>query len=241
MRRQIVLDTESTGMNRFGARHEGHALVEIGAIEVVNRRLGESKFHTYVRPGRPVDPAAIEVHGITDEFLLDKPTFAQIAADFLAFIRGAELIIHNAPFDIGFIEYEYRKLGGEGIKLSEICSVVDTLVLARRLFPGKRNSLDALCQRYQINNSQRKLHGALLDAEILAEVYFAMTSGQSSLQFTQETQRGEGRDQLPRIVRTGMDGGVNLRVIYATAEEERAHEECLAISRSRGAVPLWPS
>ncbi len=173
--RQIVLDTETTGMNQIGAHYEGHKIIEIGAVEVINRRLTGNNFHVYLKPDRLVDPEAFGVHGIADEFLLDKPTFADVADEFMDYIRGAELVIHNASFDIGFMDYEFSKLNRGIGKTETFCKITDSLALARKMFPGKRNSLDALCSRYEIDNSKRTLHGALLDAQILADVYLMMT------------------------------------------------------------------
>ena len=178
--RQIVLDTETTGMNQLGAHYEGHGIIEIGAVELVNRRYTGNNFHIYINPNRPVDPEAIKVHGITDEMLADKPEFKAVAQEFLDYIKGAELLIHNAPFDVGFMDYEFRKIG-LNVKTTDICVVTDTLQMARQMYPGKRNNLDALCDRLGIDNSKRTLHGALLDAEILADVYLSMTGGQTSL------------------------------------------------------------
>lgn len=172
--RQIVLDTETTGMNQFGAHYEGHCIIEIGAVEMINRRLTGNNFHIYIKPNRPVDPDAIKVHGITDEMLADKPMFNEVAQQFIDYIQGAELLIHNAPFDVGFMDYEFKKLN-LNINTDAICMVTDTLQMARQMYPGKRNSLDALCDRLGIDNSKRTLHGALLDAEILADVYLTMT------------------------------------------------------------------
>lgn len=174
--RQIVLDTETTGMNQLGAHYEGHCIIEIGAVELINRRYTGNNFHIYIKPDRPVDPDAIKVHGITDEMLADKPEFKDLAQDFLDYINGAELLIHNAPFDVGFMDYEFRKLN-LNVKTDDICLVTDTLQMARQMYPGKRNNLDALCDRLGIDNSKRTLHGALLDAEILADVYLMMTGG----------------------------------------------------------------
>lgn len=172
--RQVVLDTETTGIG------EGHRIIEIGCLELVDRKLTGRQFHQYINPQRLVDPEAMAVHGITDEFLTDKPLFSTIAEDFVEFIRGAQLVIHNAPFDVGFMDREFSLLRGLP-KTKEICTVLDTLVLARSIHPGQRNSLDALCRRYGIDNSHRELHGALLDSEILAEVYLFMTGGQTNL------------------------------------------------------------
>lgn len=172
--RQIVLDTETTGIG------EGHRIIEIGCLELVNRKFTGRQYHQYVNPNRLVDPEAMEVHGITDEFLQDKPVFAQVATEFVEFISGAQLVIHNAPFDVGFMDRELGMLNGYP-KTADICTVLDTLVLARKMHPGQRNSLDALCRRYGIDNSHRELHGALLDSEILADVYLLMTGGQTNL------------------------------------------------------------
>ncbi|ELM3724532.1 DNA polymerase III subunit epsilon [Edwardsiella piscicida] len=237
--RQIVLDTETTGMNQMGAHYEGHCIIEIGAVEVVNRRLTGRNFHVYLKPDRLVDPEAFTVHGISDDFLLDKPSFAEVADEFLAFIRGAELVIHNAPFDIGFMDYEFAKLGRDLPKTETFCTITDSLVMARRLFPGKRNSLDALCNRYEIDNSKRTLHGALLDAQILADVYLIMTGGQTSLAFSSD---GDGTSQsqaseIRRVVR----GAKGLRVVYASEAELAAHEQRLDLVQKKGGSCLWRS
>ncbi|MFK5246318.1 DNA polymerase III subunit epsilon [Glaesserella parasuis] len=176
--RQVVLDTETTGMNFNGAPHIGHNIIEIGAVEVINRRLTGRTFHVYIKPPREVDAEAMQVHGITNEMLADKPAFAEIADEFIEFIKGAELIIHNAPFDVGFIDHEFSFLPNPPEKVAQMCTVTDSLQLARKMYPGKRNNLDALCDRLGIDNSKRVLHGALLDAEILADVFLMMTGGQ---------------------------------------------------------------
>jgi DNA polymerase-3 subunit epsilon len=182
--RQIVLDTETTGLDPA----QGHRVIEIGCIEIENRRLTGRHFHCYLNPDREIDEGAVQVHGITSTFLADKPRFRQVAADFLQFVSEAELIIHNAPFDIGFLNCELKLAGVQYGRLEDYCSVVDTLTMARKKHPGQRNSLDALCKRYEVDNSQRDLHGALLDAEILADVYLLMTGGQTSFQLgTEET------------------------------------------------------
>ncbi|MBU9978633.1 DNA polymerase III subunit epsilon [Proteus mirabilis] len=235
--RQIVLDTETTGMNKLGVHYEGHNIIEIGAVEVINRRLTGRNFHVYIKPERLVDPEAFEVHGISDEFLEDCPSFAEISDEFLAYIRGAELIIHNASFDIGFMDYEFQKLNRD-IPLTEtFCQITDSLAMARELFPGKRNNLDALCDRYLIDNSKRTLHGALLDAEILADVYLAMTGGQTALAFSMEGEPSEEQkgDDIQRIVRP-VSG---LRVIKASAEELVEHEARLDLVVKKGGHCLW--
>ena len=235
--RQIVLDTETTGMNMIGVHYEGHRIIEIGAVEVVNRRLTGNNFHIYLRPDRLVDPEAFGVHGIADEFLADKPTFADIADEFLDYIRGAELVIHNASFDIGFMDYEFSMLNRGIGKTETFCHVTDSLAMARKMFPGKRNSLDALCSRYEIDNSKRTLHGALLDSEILAEVFLAMTGGQTLLAFSQEgdgAQQNEG-ETIQRIVRPASA----LRVVAASDEEVMAHESRLDLVMKKGGNCLW--
>lgn len=210
--RQIVLDTETTGLEP----EQGHRIIEIACVELLNRRLSGRHFHQYVRPDRQIDPAAFAVHGIRDEVLEDKPPFCEVAEEFLGFINGAELIIHNAPFDVGFLNHELARLAQVQPLIESYCSVLDTLALARELHPGQRNSLDALCKRYAVDNSARELHGALLDAEILAEVYLAMTGGQATLDLSAATPAASGK------TRDGSDGTLNrgpLRVIRAGDEE----------------------
>src|SRR5262245_54728874 len=175
--RQVVLDTETTGLEP----EQGHRVIEIGCVELVNRRKTGRRFHRYLRPDRLIDRAAQHVHGITDEFLAQQPRFAEVVDELIQFISGAELVIHNAAFDIAFLDSELKRLSGSVRQMSDICTVIDTLPLARQMHPGQRNSLDALCKRYEVDNSHRELHGALLDARILADVYLAMTGGQVGL------------------------------------------------------------
>ncbi|AOF52618.1 DNA polymerase III subunit epsilon [Rodentibacter caecimuris] len=240
--RQIVLDTETTGMNQLGAHYEGHGIIEIGAVELVNRRYTGNNFHIYINPNRPVDPEAIKVHGITDAMLADKPEFKAVAQEFLDYIKGAELLIHNAPFDVGFMDYEFRKLGLD-VKTTDICVVTDTLQMARQMYPGKRNSLDALCDRLGIDNSKRTLHGALLDAEILADVYLSMTGGQTSL-------FEEGEEETPMVATMersaveSMESAVtfsnNLKRLQPNEEELQAHLELLKmINKKSNGKCLW--
>ncbi|MGM3191893.1 DNA polymerase III subunit epsilon [Dickeya dadantii subsp. dieffenbachiae] len=236
--RQIVLDTETTGMNKLGVHYEGHKIIEIGAVEVINRRLTGRHFHVYLRPDRLVDPEAYNIHGISDEFLADKPTYGDVVDDFLDFIRGAELVIHNATFDIGFMDYEFRLLKRDIPKTETFCTITDSLQMARRLFPGKRNNLDALCDRYQIDNSKRTLHGALLDAEILAEVYLAMTGGQTSLAFSMEGDTQQQTAQTETIQRIARPASA-LAVLYASDEELAAHEQRLDLIMKKGGSCLW--
>ena len=221
--RQVVLDTETTGLEPS----QGHRIIEIGCVELIDRKLTGRHYHQYINPEREVDAGAMEVHGISNEFLADKPLFHQITKDFVEFIDGAQLVIHNAPFDVGFIDHEFRLLQANSPgKVVDYCGVIDTLVMARQKHPGQRNSLDALCSRYEVDNSQRELHGALLDAEILADVYLFMTGGQTNLLLSAEddAEGGGGADTLIRRVVAGHNG---LRVITANAEELAAHEERL--------------
>ena len=193
--RQIVLDTETTGLDPA----QGHKVIEIGCVELVNRKLTGNHFHVYINPLREIEAAALEIHGITNTFLADKPLFADVAESFVEFVSGAELVIHNAPFDIGFLDHELAALKKSYKVMSEYCSVLDTLVMARKKHPGQKNNLDALCKRYMVDNTQRELHGALLDAEILADVYLMMTGGQSSLSLGYEEnseQRRAGPDNF---------------------------------------------
>ncbi len=218
--RQIVLDTETTGLEL----EQGHRIIEIGCVELEQRRLTGRRFHAYLNPGRDVDEGALDVHGLSTEFLADKPVFGQIVDDFLAFIGGAELLIHNAPFDIGFLDHELALLGAPYQRTADYCSIVDTLIMARKKHPGQRNSLDALCKRYAVDNSQRDLHGALLDAEILADVYLRMSGGQTRLSLGERETSGPRREQqTSRVQRSGIE----LRVIHADAHEQAAHQRFL--------------
>lgn len=224
--RQIVLDTETTGMNQFGAHYEGHCIIEIGAVEMLNRRYTGRKLHLYIKPDREVDPDAIKVHGITDEMLADKPDFATVAQEFIEFIRGAELLIHNAPFDVGFMDYEFAK-HQLNVKTEDICLVTDTLQMARQMYPGKRNSLDALCDRLGIDNSKRTLHGALLDAEILGDVYLSMTGGQTSLFDDNEPEIIVSAAQTQGKSAVGFTQDLLLQ--QPSEEERQAHSEYLKL------------
>ena len=230
--RQVVLDTETTGMNMTGQPQIGHNIIEIGAVEVINRRLTGRTFHVYIKPPREVDEEAIRVHGITNEFLQDKPVFAEIADDFLAFIKGAELIIHNAPFDVAFMDQEFSYLKNPPPKTAEMCTVTDSLQMARKMYPGKRNNLDALCDRLGIDNSKRVLHGALLDAEILADVFLMMTGGQIALLVDEENATAQIGEE---VVKMSYDLS-NAVVLNASDEELNAHETFLALieKKSKG-------
>ncbi|WP_394220634.1 DNA polymerase III subunit epsilon [Alteromonas gracilis] len=230
--RQIVLDTETTGIDP----KEGHRIIEIGCVEVVNRRLTGNHFHVYINPGRHIEQEAIEVHGITNEFLADKPTFSQVAQEFVNFIKGAQLVIHNAPFDVGFMDHEFKmEASTSGVITHQICDVLDTLTLARQMHPGQKNNLDALCKRYGIDNSHRTLHGALLDAEILADVYLLMTGGQTKLKLASSS----GSDADSTAIRRVKRSANKLKVIKATADEITQHEARLDIVEKAGGKCLW--
>lgn len=236
--RNVVLDTETTGMPVT----DGHRIIEIGCVELIGRRLTGRHFHVYLQPDREIDEGAIAVHGITNEFLQDKPRFKEVAEEFFEFIRGAQLIIHNAAFDVGFINNEFALLGQQDrADLGEHCSILDTLLMARERHPGQRNNLDALCKRYGVDNSGRDLHGALLDAEILADVYLTMTGGQTNLSLAGDGSEGDGngRQQPSAIRRLPADRQLT-RVIQASAEELAAHAARLAvIEKAAGAPALW--
>lgn len=236
--RQLVLDTETTGLEPA----EGHRIIEIGCVEVVERRLTRANFHRYLQPDREIDAGAVAVHGISNAFLADKPRFAEIAEELIDYLRGAELVIHNAAFDVGFINHELRQWRADAPRVEDLCTVVDTLELARKRHPGQRNSLDALCKRYEVDNSRRDLHGALLDAEILAHVYLAMTGGQVSLAFGPAAGPGEGQqraDDASPVRRVRRDRPA-LPVVRATASELSAHRERLkAIDAASEGRCLW--
>ncbi|MEJ2059586.1 MAG: DNA polymerase III subunit epsilon [Gammaproteobacteria bacterium] len=235
--RQIVLDTETTGLEP----EQGHRIIEIGCVELINRRPTGNDYHQYIKPDRLIDEGAIEVHGITNEALADKPPFEEIADDLLAYLRGAELVIHNAPFDVGFLNHELARIDTSLGRVGDFCSVVDTLVLARSMHPGQRNSLDALCKRYDIDNSHRQLHGALLDARILADVYLRMTGGQTALSLDGETREADSpsRGGSTRIRRLPADRK-RLPVISASDAESAAHEARLTeIAKASGGRVLW--
>lgn len=234
--RQIVLDTETTGLEVA----KGHRIIEIGCVELENRRLTGRRFHRYINPERDIDAGAIEVHGITGLFLADKPVFAKVADDFMHFVDGAELIIHNAPFDLGFLDSELKRLKSSAVPLANQCPIIDTLIMARQKHPGQRNNLDALCQRYTVDNSSRDLHGALLDAEILADVYLAMTGGQTALALGDDDGSSSGRKRAV-VVRELSPDRPRLKVIHPSDEELAAHEAQLDAIAAAGAPPLWRS
>lgn len=232
--RQIVLDTETTGINPA----QGHRIIEIGCVELVDRKLTGNHYHQYINPEREVEQGAIDVHGITNEFLEDKPFFTAFSRDFLEFIKGAQLVIHNAPFDVGFIEHEFRINGEPEFSLAAHCTVLDTLELARDMHPGQKNSLDALCRRYDIDNSQRELHGALLDSEILADVYLRMTGGQMAMNLGSDSAAPGVANPATAIRRVSSDRR-KVRVISATDDELLIHKEKLDAIQVAGCEPMW--
>lgn len=232
--RQIILDTETTGL----PVSEGHRLVEIGAVELIDRKLTGKHYHVYLNPERPVDPEALAIHGLDDNFLAEQPKFAHIVHEFIDFVRDSELIIHNAEFDVGFINAELARLAGQGALSDYVAGVTDSLALARQKYPGQRNSLDALCRRLAIDNSERVLHGALLDSQILADVYLALTGGQKTLSFDEHPSSAHpsseaGIIRLP-VARTA------LRVIHPDSDEQQAHAAWLLKLGKDGAPQAWP-
>ncbi|UCB56255.1 MAG: DNA polymerase III subunit epsilon [Thiotrichales bacterium] len=226
----MVLDTETTGLEPS----QGHRIIEIGCVELINRRLTGNNYHQYIQPDREVDEGALQVHGISNEFLADKPRFGDIADDLMNYLKGAELVIHNAPFDVGFLDHELNLLAdGRGV-INDHCGVTDTLVMARKMHPGQKNNLDALCKRYDVNNTQRDLHGALLDAEILSEVYLRMTGGQVGLALDSDTAVKEESGAVT-VSRISADRAP-LRVVSASQDELAAHAEFL---KKMGDACLW--
>lgn len=231
--RQVVLDTETTGLDVT----QGHRIIEIGCVELLNRRITGRNYHQYIKPDREIDEGAVEVHGITNQFLDGKPLFGEIVDDFLEFLGEAELIIHNAPFDVGFINGELRRLDGQSMPIEQSLKVLDTLDVARKRHPGQKNNLDALCKRYSIDNSGRELHGALLDARILADVYLAMTGGQTSLSLVGE--QNESNKGASPIRRLSAERAA-LKVILANEQEQSTHEVWLQeIDEASGGNCVW--
>ena len=233
--RQIVLDTETTGLDTS----QDHRIIEIGCVEMINRKLTGGHYHQYINPLRKIDEGAIEVHGITDDFLKDKPVYELINDEFLKFLNGDELIIHNAPFDVGFINHELSKLENPGTLIESECSIIDTLALARNKHPGQKNNLDALCKRYGVDNSQRDLHGALLDAEILADVYLLMTGGQVNLNINQHSNSENGNINSQPAIRRLSSERPALKVIHANETELKAHNDKLSSIQSISGTCVW--
>lgn len=228
-KRQIVLDTETTGLDP----KQGHRIIEIGCVELINRRFTGNNYHVYINPQRIVEQEAIDVHGITNEYLADKPKYNQISKEFFEYIKGAELVIHNAAFDIGFMDHEYRLLDRNWPGTAQHCAIVDTLAMARKKHPGQRVTLDSLCKKYGINNSHRELHGALLDAEILADVYLLMSGGQINFNLASN---GSSTDTGIRRIAPDRQ---RLKVIHAAADELTEHEQRLDIIGKKGGEVAW--
>ncbi|WP_025128332.1 DNA polymerase III subunit epsilon [Pseudomonas sp. PH1b] len=235
--RSVVLDTETTGMPVT----DGHRIIEIGCVELIGRRLTGRHFHVYLQADRESDEGAIGVHGITNEFLVGKPRFAEVADEFFDFIQGAQLIIHNAAFDVGFINNEFALMGRQDrADITQHCTILDTLLMARERHPGQRNSLDALCKRYDVDNSGRELHGALLDSEILADVYLTMTGGQTSLSLAGNASDGDGSAGQSTEIRRLSAERARGRIIRASEAELAEHQARLEIiAKSAGAPALW--
>lgn len=228
--RQIVLDTETTGIDP----NDGHRIIEIGCVELMERQLTGRHYHVYINPEREVDAEAITVHGITNEFLTDKPLFRDIADEFFDFIKGAELVIHNAAFDVGFMDAEFARLKPVR-KTADHCGIVDSLAIARKKHPGQKNNLDALCKRYGVDNSSRELHGALLDAEILADVYLLLTGGQTALTLDSNESEGNETGGIRRL----SAGRPQLTVVRANSEEVEAHDALMGVIEKASGETLW--
>jgi DNA polymerase III subunit epsilon len=230
--RQVVLDTETTGLEV----EQQHRVIEIGCVELFNRRLTGRSFHKYLNPERDIEEGAVQVHGLTRERLAKEPVFSEVHLELLEFVRDAELIIHNAPFDVAFLDAELKRIDAAH-RVADLCRVLDTLVLARQMHPGQRNSLDALCKRYSVDNSQREYHGALLDARILAEVYLAMTGGQGSLTLSAESDTVRSRARHAAPMRS-----LDMRIVVVNANEEEtaAHEQILALlDKASSGKTVW--
>ena len=233
MNRQIILDTETTGLDR----KSGHRIIEIGCVEIINRKYTGNEFHVYLNPERDSDPGALEVHGLTTEFLSDKPKFEEIYEEFISFVKDSELLIHNAEFDIGFLNHEIKLMSKKLNTVDKhVSAITDTLQIAREKHPGQRNSLDALVNRYEVGGYDRELHGALLDSKILGDVYLAMTGGQSTLDFTTQN---EDLDQKNQITSSN-DTDLNLKVVNLTKEEDQLHLDYLERMKDEtGTIPVW--
>lgn len=235
MNRQIILDTETTGLDR----KSGHRVIEIGCVEIINRKYTGNEFHVYLNPERDSDPGALEVHGLTTEFLSDKPKFEEIYEDFIDFVKDSELLIHNAEFDIGFLNHEIKLMSKKLNTVDKhVSAITDTLQIAREKHPGQRNSLDALVNRYEVGGYDRELHGALLDSKILGDVYLAMTGGQSTLDFTAQNENKEQANQITSL----NDIDLNLTVVNVTKEEHQLHLDYLErMKEETGTIPVWLS
>jgi len=234
-KRIIVLDTETTGINQTNLPHINHRIIEIGAIEIIERRFTGNNFHVYIQPGRFIESGALKVHGITNDFLSDKPFFKDIADQFLKYIRNSTLVIHNAAFDLGFINQEFSFLNKNIKNINMFCSVIDTLKIARKLFPGKKNTLDALCTRYKINKSHRDLHGAIVDAYLLGKLYLLMTGGQESMFFYNITNHKKISSKLKKTVPIKHS---SLKILHPTSKEIDSHEKYLQYMKNNS-ICLW--
>ncbi|MEL0637250.1 MULTISPECIES: DNA polymerase III subunit epsilon [Marinomonas] len=232
--RQVILDTETTGIDP----KQGHRIIEIGCIEMVGRKFTKRHFHVYINPDREVEEEAFRVHGISNEYLADKPRFNDVAQEFFDFIKGSELIIHNAPFDIGFIDHEFGRIGGYP-KVAEVCKVFDSLVYARKKHPGQKNNLNALSKRYGIDTSHRELHGALLDSEILGDVYLLMTGGQTSLGLNSGSDQSSGNDEFSGEINRLSADRPRLKILRASDDELKMHEERLDLIDKKSGQSLW--
>lgn len=241
--RQVILDTETTGMNKFGAPYEGHRVIEIGAVEMINRRLTGKQFHVYLKPDRIIDPEAFHIHGISNKFLEKKPNFSDIVNEFLKFIKKSELIIHNASFDLGFLNHELKIFDTNAKIIESYCTIIDSLKLARKIFPGQRNSLDALCERYFINRDNRGLHNALIDAQLLANVFLSMTGGQTKIKFVNDIEAkvsfDSKNDGKKLNNKSCLHFAKTLKIIRANDKEKLAHEECLDFMQQTNKNCLW--
>lgn len=242
--RQIILDTETTGMNKFGCHYEGHRVIEIGAVEIINRCLTGNNFHVYLNPHRSVDSEAFKIHGISDQFLSKQPTFVDVVEKLLIFIRNSELIIHNASFDLGFLNNELKNINFYDKSIESYCTVVDSLKIARKMFPGQRNSLDALCERYCINNDKRVLHNALIDAQLLAHVFLLMTGGQTEIKFEGKMNLNKSCATMDNTVFANQTEYMNinekqLKIIYADETEYLDHSKYLELIEKSNKNCLW--
>ncbi|QCI18230.1 DNA polymerase III subunit epsilon [Buchnera aphidicola (Aphis nasturtii)] len=229
-KRTIVLDTETTGMNNFKKPFINHRIIEIGAVEIINRRFTGNNFHVYIQPNRSIDSEAFKIHGISNNFLLDKPLFKNIAKKFFKYIQNSQLVIHNASFDIGFINQEFSLLKNQVIDISKFCYIIDTLKIARKLFPGKKNTLDALCNRYKIKNSHRVLHGALLDSFLLGKLYLLMTSGQESMSFYNDIENIKNFESCGKLI---INKKKSLKILKANSEELKLHTKYINYIKAR--------
>lgn len=234
--RILILDIETTGMNKIGIPYKGHRIIEIGIVEIINRHITGNHFHTYLKPDRLIDLEAFKIHGIRDEFLSNKPRFSNVVDKLLSFIKNSELVIHNASFDIGFMDYEFSKLNTNVGKTDNYCKIIDSLAIARKMFPGKKNSLNALCDRYLINKTKRTLHGALLDAEILADIYLLMTSKQTKMSFLNK--ENKKTINLANTKKLNIDQ-LEIKIIYANDKERIEHENYLNLITKNGKKCLW--